>query len=399
MPHPHLRRSLLSTLSIMTMVLVLPWSGSAQADANPYYIGASTSVGYDSNVFRIPKAMGDTSYSVGLIGGMDQRFGRQRVYASGAANDIRFADLKQLNHTNYRFLGGIDWQTVYSLSGTLSYSSVQSLYNYGGTNTNLSTAKNVETRDEFIARGRWGAASLLSLETSYIHRKRSYTDPAFQANAFSQDSWGVGLTYRPRASLTLGTALRYTQGNYQLSGDFDRYDVELFGTWIPSGLSTLSARLGYGDSKSRNGISARDFSGTTGQLSWSYQPSGKLRFVTSFSRDSGAESGFLNENGQQFGNAGDTSRITNALSLNSNYNLTSKVQLDARLAVSNRSLRTGSQDGNDTLRTASLGASYAVLRNARVGCSVRREARSASGLGSYDFRNSSVSCSAQISLQ
>jgi hypothetical protein len=399
MPHQHKRSSLISAISTLAMAVALSWAGAAQADPNPYYIGASTSVGYDSNVFRLPQAVGDTTYSYGLVGGIDQTIGRQRLYANGAVRDTRFVDLKQLNYTNYNVLAGVDWQTLYDLSGTLSYSTAQSLYNYGGTNTIVSKAKNVETRDEIIAKGRWGATSLLSLDTSYTHRKLSYTDPAYRGNSLNQDGWSVGLTYRPRALLTLGTAVRYTQGKYQLSRDFDRYDVDLTGTWVPTGLSSVTARLSYGQRKARNGVSQLDFKGTTGQLSWVYQPTGKLRFTSAFSRDSGAESGFFNVNGLQLGNIGDTSRLTNTVTVNSTYNLTAKIQLNAGLLVSNRSLKFGSADGNDTLRTASLGASYAILRNASLGCSVRRETRSASGFGSYDFRDSSVSCSAQISLQ
>lgn len=400
MQHPHPRRSLMSALATPAMALALSWAGCAQADdPNPYYVGASTSVGYDSNVLRLPKATGDTSYSLGLIGGLDQSIGRQRLYASGTVRATRFADLKQLDYTYYNTLAGIDWQTLYNLSGTLSYSAAQSLYNYAGNSTILSKAKNLENRDEFIARGRWGASALLSLDTSYTRRKLTYSDPAYRSNALDQDGWSLGLTYRPSALLTLGTAARYTQGKYQLSRDFDRYDVDLTGTWAPTGLSTINARLSYGERKARNGVSELDFKGTTGQLSWSYQPTGKLRFNTAFSHDSGAESGFLNINGQQLGGFGDNSRLTNTLSINSNYSLTAKIQLNAALLISNRSLKSGSLDGNDTLRTATLSANYAILRNASLGCSVRRETRSASGQGSYDFRNSSVSCSAQISLQ
>ena len=399
MPHQHKCSSLFSTLSMLATVLALSWSGSVQADPNPYYIGASTSVGYDSNVFRLPKAVSDTTYSLGLLGGFDQTIGRQHLYANGTVQETRFVDLKQLSYTNYSFLGGVDWQTLYDLSGTLSYSTGESLYSYGGTSTIQSQAKNVETRDEIIAKGRWGAASLLSLDTGYTHRKLAYTDPAYRGNALSQDGWSVGLTYRPRALLTLGTALRYTQGKYQLSRDFDRYDVDLTGTWVPTGLSTVTARLSYGNRKARNGFSELDFKGTTGQLSWAYQPTGKLRFTTTFSHDSGAESGFFNINGQQLSGIGDNSRLTDTLTLNSAYNLTAKIQLSAVFLVSNRALKTGPLDGNDTLRTASLGANYAILRNASIGCSLRRETRSASGQGSYDFRDSSVSCSAQISLQ
>ena len=132
MPHQLARSSLITKLSTLATIVVLSWAGSAHADPNPYYIGAASSVGYDSNVFRLPKAVDDTLYSLGLVGGLNQSIGRQRLYANGTVSETRFAEQKQLNYTRYSFLGGIDWQTVYSLSGTLSYSSKQSLYSFGG---------------------------------------------------------------------------------------------------------------------------------------------------------------------------------------------------------------------------------------------------------------------------
>lgn len=375
------------------MAAALLCAGVAHAESSPYYIGASTSVGYDSNVFRLPDATGDTTYNYGVVGGIDQTIGRQRVYASGTVRETRFADLTQLNYTNYNALAGVDWQTLYDLSGTVSYSTAQNLYNYGGTSTIQSRAKNIENRDEVIVKGRWGAASLLSLDVSYTHRKLSYSDPAYRSIALNQNGWSLGLNYKPSALLTLGTAVRYTQGKYQLSREFDRYDVDLTSTWVPTGLSTVTARLSYGERTSRNGASELDFRGTTGKLSWVYQPTGKLRITSAFSRDSGAESGFLNST------IGDTSRLTNAANVGATYSLTAKIQLNAGVVVSHRSLKNSSQSGHDTLRTASLGASYAILRNAKLDCSFRRDTRSASGQGSYDFRNSSVSCSAQILLQ
>ena len=92
-------------------------------------------------------------------------------------------------------------------------------------------------------------------------------------------------------------------------------------------------------------------------------------------------------------------RLTHSANINAQHHLTAKIQLNAGVSVSNRSLKNGSLDGNDTYRTASVGVSYAILRNANLGCNFRRDTRSASGQGSYDFRNSSVSCSAQILLQ
>ena len=146
----------------------------------------------------------------------------------------------------------------------------------------------------------------------------------------------MGLTYRPRASLTLGSALRYTQGKYELSQDFDRYDLDLTGYWIPTGLSTFNARLSFSKRKSRASASELDFSGTTGQVNWTYQPTGKLSISTSFSRDSGAESSFIDVGGQQIDGPGDNSLQTNTLAVSPVYTLTSKIQLNANFRLVRR---------------------------------------------------------------
>lgn len=397
-PQPTQRSPLNTLLWLLTAALGAVGFGPAHADdPNPYYIGGSASVAHDTNVYRLPSAVGDTSYSLGLLGGFDQQVGRQRVYASGTLQDTRFQDLKKLDHTNYSVKAGIDWATGYSLSGTLSQTSSQSLYNYGGSNTIKSNAKNLERRNETVARLRYGSASLLSLDTSYTHRNQNYSDPAYKFNALDQDAVSVGLTYRPSALLTLGTALRYTKGNYRLERDFDRKDVDLTANWVPTGRSTLNARLSYGKRTSRNGNSAFDFNGTTGQLKWTYQPTGKLTFVTSFNRDSGAESGFIN--GQQAGTFGDESRLTNALSLNTTYAFTSKIRVDLNLYANHRSLVFGAFKGHDAARSAMLVATYQPLRSLSLSCSAGRDSRSASGQVSYDYGNNSVSCSAQITLQ
>ena len=132
-------------------------------------------------------------------------------------------------------------------------------------------------------------------------------------------------------------------------------------------------------------------------MNWTYRPTGKLSFVSTFSHDSGAESGFIN--GQQVGTFGDQSRITDALSLNTAYALTSKIRLDLNLYANRRSLVIGVFRGHDSVRSATLAATYTPLRNLSLSCNAGRDSRSASGQVSFAYGNNSVSCSAQITLQ
>lgn len=397
MPHPRPLPLPTSRFHAFLALATLCVAGQAQADPNPYFIGSSVTLRHDSNVFRLPDSTADTSYGLALIGGIDQPIGRQRIYASGTVQDTRFQDLKRLDHTNYSARAGIDWATLYSLSGTLNHTRSQSLFNYGGNSTVNSTARNLERRSESVASIRYGMASLFSLDSSYTRRKLSYTDAAFQVNALDQDAVSAGLTYRPRDSLTLGTALRLTEGKSRNEREFTRRDIDLTANWVPTGLSSINARLSYGKRKESSGVSAFDFTGATGQLRWRYQPTGKLTFTTQLSRDTGDESGFIN--GQNAGTFGDESRRTTALSVATAYALSAKIRVDLNLYANRRALVQGPFSGRDSLRNASLAATYTPWRSVSLSCNVSRDSRSASGQVSFDYGNNSVSCSAQVTLQ
>ena len=381
-------------------VLLSALSGVVHAETNPFYVGANLSLAHDTNVFRLPNAIADTSYSAGLSAGIDQPIGRQRVYANGRVRETRFQDLKQLDHTSYGINTGVDWETIGKLSGTLRFTGGESLFNYGGTNTTQSTSRNIETRHEAITTVKYGAASLLAVEVTLSHRRLRYSDVNYESNGLTQDAIGMGWFYRPSAGLRLGTGLRITRGKYEGSDrDFDRRDLDLTATWQASGLSTLDGRLSVGRREARGAASALDFSGATGQLIWIYQPTGKLQFRTTLSRDSGAESGFLNVDDSQTGSGGDTSRITNAVALGAAYTLSPKTRVYAGFRANHRSLVTGALDGSDSLRSATLGLSYKPLRNLAFSCQIGRETRSASGSLSFGYGASTATCSAEIKLQ
>ena len=57
--------------------------GLARADEpSPYFIGVTQALTHDSNINRIPNGTSDNYSSTGIVAGLDQRIGRQRVYAS-----------------------------------------------------------------------------------------------------------------------------------------------------------------------------------------------------------------------------------------------------------------------------------------------------------------------------
>lgn len=411
-------------LVVRPLVAALLMAGASGAraddDPNPYYIGVSQSFTHDSNVFRTPTARGDSYSSTGLVGGLDQPIGRQRVYASGNVRTNRFQDISELNNISYGLNAGLDWSTIERLSGTVKLSLNESLATYGSTNQQQLSKKNVENNGQFQARVQWGLVSLLSLDSAFTHQQLRYSAPEYNRYETNQDAVSFGVKYRPSGPLTLGAGLRHTRGDYpnvtNVSGSkyaYSRNDLDLTANWIPTGRSTVQGRLSFGKQR-YNDASARDFSGTTGALTWLYRPTGKLSFSTALSRDTGQESSFqsLNLNGTPATAIGDNSRLTNSLSLNGGYSATGKINVNAgaryvrRSLVDTLALSNGvpipATEGRDTIRSVSLGATYTPTRNWLLACNVARDSRSVSegtALSSYPYTANTASCSAQFTLQ
>ncbi len=388
----------------------------AWAEPNPYSIGVSQAFEHDSNLYRTAANRVPDKYSItGLLAGVDQPFGRQRFYANGTVRATRFEDVVELNNTSYAVNVGLDWATIEQLSGSFNVLLNENLANYGASvDQPQLTKKNIESTRQLNARIQLGMVSLLSLEGTFSHRQLGYSADEYAASEVTQNAASLGLTYRPSGLLTLGTALRFTRGEYPnivtASGEtasFDRRDLDLTATWFASGLSTVSGRLSFGR-QSSDALSQRDFSGTTGSLSWAFLPTGKLSFNTTFSRDTGAESSFNNIAGTQFSASGDNSRLTSSASVSAAYAATAKIKINAAFRYSRRSLTNDqvvagvpgqSIDGKESLKTLSLGANYEPTRNWQLGCNAVRELRLSDSSLSSNYAVSTANCSAQFTLK
>lgn len=387
--------------------------GSARADdPNPYYIGVSQAFTHDSNVFRTvdSQAKGDTYSSTGILAGIDQPFGRQRFTANGNMRYNRFSDQTALNNTSYGLNSRLDLSTVNHLSGSLSYTLNQGLYNYGGGSLVSLSTKNVEKSQQTAARVSWGLVSLWSIDTNLFHQSLRYSAPAYQFANLDQDAGSVGVTYKPSGLLTLGTALRHTNAKYPQAGySFGRNDLDLTSTWTPTGQSTVNGRISYGRLKYSNAADSNSI--TSGSVSWDYRPTGKLGFLLWASRDTGAQSSFFNFATVAGGNStavGDNSQRTNTLALTTNYAATSKINLSlqgryARRSLNNSLVFTGvgtqNAQANDINRVISLAANYQALRSLVFACNVTRDTRGANGTISFPYSSTSFGCSGQFTLQ
>jgi hypothetical protein len=394
-------------------------SAAAQAqtdDTTPFYVGGTLGVSHVSNVYREPNATNDdTVTSVGLLGGIDQRLGRQHLTLDGSLQNNRYSTNSDLNYRSYSLRSALNWQTVGNLSGVLSAKSDRSLadFNIGGgiDPNNLVRTKNIERNDEYQAIARLGVATRYTLEGGWTHRKRNFTVPDYNRFVYSQDTGSLGLYATPGGNVRLGLVVRHTKGEnprYPIAflgtdpttgqgvyvyapNDYTRDDIDFTTRWTVGGFSTLNTRISR--SKTRNGLELlRDFSGTTGAIGWNWRPTGKLQFDLNYSRDTGQESVVR---------AADLNRVYTTWQLAGTYALTGKLSLSAK-ATSNRTRRNGESginlaDALNDTKFYNLGVRWAISRGFSLNCQYDHVSRDSS-VPQYVYSASSYGCTGQAIL-
>ena len=403
MPHTQ-RRLLLAAACLTTCGFAAP----VLADANPYYFGGSLSVNQVSNIYRLSNnTNSDTVSTASLLFGMDQRFGRQRVFADGSLNTSRYRSNTDLNNNGYSLRAGLDWSTIERLSGTVSINNSRALGTYNVRDVAPILKQNIEENNQLEAVARLGLVTKFTLEATGGYRTRRFSAVEYARLEFDQNRFSLGVVYRPSTDLTLGVAGRITQdkypryslsgGNYS-AGEFERKDIDLTGRWAISGASTLEGRLSSGNSKVIQGVGS-DFSGITGLIGWTWQPTARWNLSTNLSRDTGLETSLFSAGTSIF--SADQNRLTNALRFNASYELSSKVALNAGFSLSktdrtNEFLgQSASNYDRDTL--FNLGVRYQLSRGIQLRCQYSKQARDSS-TALYVYDASSYGCSGQIIL-
>lgn len=378
----------------------------AQSADRPWYVGASQSFMHDSNVFGTPTGeTSDTISTTSLRAGLNQPFGRQRLRLDATLSHQRYSDVSERDNNGYSLGATLDWSTIERLSGNVRLASQrrQTEFRVGGlTPVSLS---NIERSDDLGATVRLGVVTQLAFEAGAGHRRVSFSAPEFAAREYKQDSANLGMVYRPSGILTLSTGFSGSESRYlapevgQTQNDRSkRRDVYVGANWVPTGASTVDARLSYGTNEYRLATQA-DFEGVTGSLGWTWRPTGLLTLTTSLVRETGQEAGFRLLPGTTTTVATDFSQVTNRAALSAAYELTGKVQLQAGVSYGRRYLvDLSGATGRENTTQATLAARWAATRTITLGCEVSRESRTASGAGGTDYDTDRYGCTGSITL-
>nr|WP_310270010.1 outer membrane beta-barrel protein [Roseateles saccharophilus] len=410
-PSHHCRWAALAPLAA---ALLANQAAQAQTDdTTPFYVGGSLGLAHVSNVYRESTATNnDRVTSVGLLGGIDKKLGRQHLTLDGSVQDNRYSENRDLNNLSYTLKGAVNWQTVGNLSGVLSAKSDRSLADFNiGNGVDPILKKNIEREDEYQALVRLGVATRYTLEAGWSHRRRDFSASEYDRFNFHQNTGSFGIYATPGANVRLGLAARHTRGQnprypvgfaldpetlqivvVSAPNDYTRNDLDFTTKWSTGGRSTLNTRISR--SKTHNSLDTRlrDLSGTTGSLGWNWQPTAKLQLNLQYARDTGQES---------LVQAADLNRVYTSQQLGGSYALTSKLSLSAK-GSRNRSTRTNSTgaavvDALDDFKTYNLGVRWAFSRGISLSCQYDHADRDNS-VPQYVYSASSYGCTAQAIL-
>jgi hypothetical protein len=390
-----------------TLLLV---AGSSGAQTSPWYVGAALSVTQEDNICRLADgessvlcpSRSDLVTSVSLLAGLDQPIGRQRLYGDATLRSSKFKDNSLLDNDGFSLRAGLDWSTVGRLSGNLDLRADRNLRT--DTEIRQETQSNIEDVRQASTTVRLGVVTEYTAEVGLSHREVKYSAASYDVRENRQTTVTAGLRWRPSSLTLLGAGLRHVEGEYPLQalgGDNYRRDgVDIFAGLQLSGASRIDARATF--ASTRYDQEQRDFSGVTGNLSWDWQPTGKLRVVSRLTREPGQDSiAFRN------GAVIDDSRTTVTASVRADYAVSAKIRANAGLAVSERDLvRTlggGASDasarGRDKLFEIDLGLSWEPTRSIVLGCEAGYEKRTVSGELSLPYSAGRVGCYGQVYLR
>lgn len=401
----------------LTLLALALAAGAAMAETGPYYIGGQLGYTHQSNVLGLAdgqdvpgsyKSRSDNVTSLSLVGGLDQRIGRQRLFGDLTVSNNRYADNTVLNNTSYAAKAGVDWETVGNLSGNFTLQGTRDLFSYtpfdqpsAAAQANLVSSRQAD----FVAR--LGGVTVVTFEAGAGYRSTDYSDAAFDDRNMRQHYWMAGGSYRLAPNTSVGLRYRDTSGRqpeFGVSGDrMDRQDLDLIGKLELSGLSSLYLRL------SRTKIDydvQQDFSGWTGQLRGTWLPTGKLRLTGEVARDRGQDLRFTDI---QFVDGSlklidaETSRLVTSWRATAAYELTSKVALNANFGYTRQPISFTSNgapaDGKFGTRTYGIGATWAPTRTSSVGCNLSRLRRSTDVVANRNQSSNSLGCYGQLTLQ
>jgi hypothetical protein len=393
-------------------------------EGSPYYLGASQGFTHDDNVFRTSSPKSDWISSTGIVGGLNQQIGRQRIFGAANVSYNHYFSEHSLTNTSYNLAGGLDWETVHNFSGSFGVSAGQNLAAPIQSGIVPAEHKNIATTYGANATVRWGGPSILNVEGSAGYYKVDYSAPEYVTSNSTGNYGSIGVFYHPGATLRLGIAARVTNSytpqaaflsttNSYAANNVHGRNLDFIVDYTPDPFFAFNGRLSHTE-QTNSGATSADFSGLTGSLSATWHATGKTSLSAYVSRDPGFSSNQFN--GYRIFLIGNTpiispvtglyqtNQVTNSAGVGAGWQATGKVTVNGGLRyarahlINTQVVDTIAQalpDTTDIDKVAYIGAVWSATYNWSVACTYSHELRDVSGNLNYAYRDNTIGCLAQ----
>lgn len=359
----------------------------------------------DDNLLRIPdnapafdnqRSDSWTTLEFGAI--YDKSIRRQRVLAIAKFSKVTFDHFRQLDYDGRDLQATWHWQLGNRFSGQLGATYAQTLAPYTDFPSNQ---RNLRVQRRGFFQGGWRLHPRWEARTALSRDRFDYELAAQSFNDRTEDVAELEGRYLARSGSAVGLVLRRIEGKYPnrrpfgqglLTDDFTQDELKARVDWRASGATTVQGLAGYAR-RNQPSFGAGRTSGVNGRVTVLYEPSGKLAWRASLWRDfAPLESSVVSYT------------LNKGVSAGATWTATGKIQVDADAVHERRNYnpRAGfNASGNleDTLRSATLKASWAVRRKLTLSAALLHQSRSGSpvlGIGNFKANTVAINASAQF---
>lgn len=372
----------------------------AHGDAGDVFnVSVSQTLTYDDNLFRLPAGANpstgggstsrvDSISHTGVRLTADKPVGRQVLHAAVGMTKVRYDRHRQLDGELSSHAASWDWAFGRQWSGVLSYSSAQTIPGFGDYRAQV---RDILTTDALAVRAVYGFHPDWRLILGAASTRATHSASVNAIGDSRVESADAGLRYVPGTGKEFGLRVRHAEGSYPnrqavagnlIDNGYAEDGIDLDAAWQFSGASNFQGAIGQ-TRRSHNDIPGRDFSGTTGRLNWTWQPTGRTSLGFGARREIGSQDDLFA-----------TYTVIDAMTLTAGWQPTAKLSFSARGELRRRDQQgdPASVIGNaptrsDDDRILSLGVGYAAMRDLRLNLSLREERRESNlATGSYRTR-------------
>lgn len=397
----------LAVLGLMGWAAGTAWADEPDSSKpDGFSLTLSETLSYDDNLFRLPSGTDPQPFTgksersslirTDLLGvGFDKRYSQQELHVA--------ASVARYNYSNYDYLdfnasnGSLAWNWAFTphLTGIVLAERTQTLNSFDDYR-NLTT-RNIRTNDNRVAGldyellGSWHVFA-------YATRYSSVSDDNSVAleDAYTSNSAQAGIKYVFPSASYISYIERKENGDYPggsaqsptlIDSGFDQRDHEIQAGWVLSGHTTLTGQI---DRKERDhpNFAQRDYSGTVGQVSLSWKPTGKTTIVATAGRDFAT-----------YQTVYSNYIATDTLSIAPTWQITPKTALKAKLSRSSRDYL-GEPFGpvaerRDTINSGQLELDWQAARSITVAAILEHDRRDSSYSG-FDFTDTTATLNLRL---